>query len=93
MPAIGIALRADPWYRHPGFYVASMVVLAAMIEAIVFSLTPDGKWDARHNRGSESRTTGGWPNVLVAVAALFLGAMLMMSVLAIALESWFQSQG
>ncbi len=93
MPAIGIALRADPWYRHPGFYVASAVMLAAMLEAIVFTLTPDEKWDARHNTGSERRTAGGWPNVLVAVAALFLGAMLMMSVLAIALESWFRTHG
>ncbi|HRA79435.1 MAG TPA: TM2 domain-containing protein [Burkholderiaceae bacterium] len=89
LPAMGMALRADPWFRHPGFFFATVVVLVAMLEAIVFCLTPDAKWDARWNPRSARRPSSGWPAVLVAIAALMLGVTLMMSVLAIALETWF----
>lgn len=89
LPTIGLALRADPWYRHPGFFVAGLVVVVAMIEAIVFSLTPDEKWDARHNPGRPALTRGGWSNVLVAMASLMIGAVLLMSVMALAFETWF----
>jgi len=90
MPAIGLALRAEPWYRHPGFFVASLVVVAAMLEAIVFSLASDERWDARYNAGVARRSQGGWSNVFVAIAALLLGTVLLLSVLAIALETWFR---
>ncbi len=90
MPAIGLALRAEPWYRHPGFFVASLVVVVAMLEAIVFSLAPDERWDARYNAGAARRSQGGWSNVFVAIAALLLGTVLLLSVLAIALETWFR---
>ncbi|RPH59077.1 MAG: NINE protein [Burkholderiales bacterium] len=91
LPAMGIALRADPWFRHPGFFVATIVVLVAMLEAIVICLTPDARWDARHNPGSAQHSSSGWAVVLIAIAALMLGVTLMMSVLAIALETWFES--
>ncbi|MCO5108733.1 MAG: TM2 domain-containing protein [Burkholderiaceae bacterium] len=91
LPAMGIALRADPWYRHPGFFFAAAVALAAMLEAIVICLTPDPKWDAKHNPHSGRSSASGWPAVLVAMASLILGATLMMSVLAIALETLFTS--
>nr|WP_295383651.1 NINE protein [Pseudoxanthomonas sp.] len=91
LPAMGMALRADPWFRHPGFFFATIVVLVAMLEAIVFCLAPDAKWDARRNPGSARRSASGWMAVLVAIAALMLGVTLMMSVLAIALETWFET--
>ncbi|MCO5099935.1 MAG: TM2 domain-containing protein [Burkholderiaceae bacterium] len=90
MPAIGFALRAEPWYRHPGFFVAALVVVAAMLEAIGFSLVSDERWDARYNAGVARRSRGGWSNVFVAIAALLLGTVLLLSVLAIALETWFR---
>ena len=93
LPAMGIALRSEPWYRHPAFFVATLVALAAMLEAIVFCLTPDEKWDARHNPGSPRRSTSGWPEALVAIVALVLGATLLMSVMAIALEGWVRAMG
>ena len=89
LPAIGLALRADPWYRHPGFFIAALVVVAAMLEAILFSITPDERWDERHNRGVDRRSSGGWSNVFVAIAALMIGAVLLMAVLALALETLF----
>lgn len=89
LPAIGFALRAEPWYRHPGFFVASLVVVAAMLEAILFSITPDERWDARYNAQAARRSQGGWPNVFVAIAALLIGATLLMAVMALAFETMF----
>lgn len=91
LPALGVALRAEPWYRHPGFFLAAFVALAAMLEAIVFCLTPDAKWDALRNPASARQSSSGWGAVLIAIVALMLGATLMMSVMAIALETWFES--
>ncbi|HEY0879445.1 MAG TPA: NINE protein [Zeimonas sp.] len=93
LPAIGLALRADPWYRHPGFFVASLVVVLTMLEAVLFGITPNERWDERHNAGVSRRSHGGWPNVFVAIAALMIGAVLLMAVLALALETWFLPPG
>lgn len=89
LPAIGFALRAEPWFRHPGYFVASLVVVAAMLEAILFSLTPDDRWDARYNAGADRSSRAGWSNVFVAIVALMLGAILLISTMAIAFETWF----
>jgi len=100
LPAIGLALRSDPWYRHWGFFVAALVVVVAMAEAIAFSLYPDEQWDTRHNPGHEGRAPSGWlhapagwPHVFVAIAALLGGAILLISVMALALETWFLPPG
>ena len=89
---LGWSLQAEEWFRHPGFFIAAMVQVAALIEAIVFCLAPDERWDARWNAGSARRSASGWPAVLVAIAALVLGAILMMSVMAIALEGYFTAR-
>ena len=89
LPAIGWALRAPEWFRHPGFFVAALVVVVALAEAIVFALTPDEKWDLRRNAASGRRSASRWPTVMIAIVALMLGAALMMSVMAIALEGFF----
>ena len=93
MPAMGLAfaLGGEAWFRHPGFFVAAPVALVGMLEAILISLTPDGKWDARHNRGSGRRTETRWGPVFIAILSLMVGATLMMSVAAIALEAWFEA--
>ena len=93
MPAMGLAfaLGGDEWFRHPGFFVAALVALVAMLEAILISLTPDAKWDARHNAGSGITSANRWAPVFVAILSLMFGATLMMSVLAIALEAYFDS--
>jgi len=92
LPPLGWALQAEEWFRHPGFFAAAAVQVAALLESIVFCLAPDERWDARWNPGSARRSASGWPAVLVAIAALTLGAILTMSVLAIALEGYFASR-
>lgn len=92
LPLAGWALRADPWFRHPGFFLFSLMAVVTMIEAIVIGLTPDERWDARHNVGSGQTSANRWAPVLIAIVSLIGAAMLGMSVMAIALEGWFNAR-
>jgi TM2 domain-containing membrane protein YozV len=49
-------------------------MLAACIEALVIGLTPDEKWDARHNPASGRRSASGWGVALLLVSTLAVGA-------------------
>lgn len=92
MPAIGWALRTEPWFRQPGFFIFSLVVVVSLVEAIVIALTSDERWDQRHNAHSAHRSANRWAPVIVAVVALIVAAMLGMTVMAIALEGYFSSR-
>jgi hypothetical protein len=91
MPTLGLALASDDWIRHPAFFVALLVFVETMLEAILISLTRDERWDARWNADVSQRSDSRWGPVLVAIAALMLGATALMSVLAIALETYFSA--
>ena len=95
MPCLALAFASggDAWFRHPAFFVAVVPALISMLEAIVLSLTPDARWDALRNQASDRRSDNRWGPVLVAIASLMTGAMLMMSVMAIALEALFMPPG
>lgn len=92
MPLIGWALRTDPWFRQPGFFAFSLIVVITLVEAIVISLTPDARWDARLNANSGRVSANRWAPVFIAIASLIGAAMLGMSVMAIALEGWFNAR-
>jgi hypothetical protein len=92
LPALGWAARAEEWFREPAFFLSAGVALVGLVEAIVFCLTPDERWDARWNPRASRSSSSGWAPVLIAIAALMLGATLMMSVLAIALEGYFAAR-
>ena len=92
MPLIGWALRTDPWFRQPGFFAFSLIVVITLVEAIVISLTSDARWDARFNTNSGRVSANRWAPVFIAIASLIGAAMLGMSVMAIALEGWFNAR-
>ncbi len=64
---------------------------AAMLTAIIYALTPDAKWDARHNPGQAATSTG-WGAVLAAIAALMLGGAVLMGTIAFAGQRFFEWQ-
>ena len=68
-----------------------ITVTLGMLAAIVAALTPDEKWDARHNPQQPSRASG-WVAVLAAVAGLFLGATVLLSLVAFAGQRFFEWQ-
>lgn len=63
----------------------------AMLSAIVCGLTPDDKWNARHNpAGRTSRS--GWGAVIGVVLALMIGGGVLMATLAFSAQRFFEYQ-
>jgi hypothetical protein len=63
----------------------------AMLSAIVTGLTPDSRWDERHNTGLEPRATG-WGPVLGTIVALMAGGIVLMGTIAFAGQRFFEWQ-
>lgn len=57
-------------------------VLAGFLEALVIGLTPDDKWDARHNATSTHKSGSGWPLALALVLTLGVGAVALIATIA-----------
>lgn len=73
--------------------LGGLSVAAAALSAIVTGLTPDERWDVRHNAGRAGGTPpSGWGAVLGVIAALLVGATVLMSSLAFGLQRWFELQ-
>lgn len=68
-----------------------LLISQAMLTAIVWALTPDERWDARHNPGLEPRSTG-WGPVLAAVVALIVGGTVLIGTIAYAGQRYFEWQ-
>ena len=64
---------------------------AAMLSAIVYALTPDDRWAARHAPGRPPQATG-WLPVLGAAVALLLGASILMGTVAFGIQRFFEWQ-
>ncbi len=71
--------------------VLGLMISQGMLCAIVYGLTPDEKWAARHNPGQPPRDTG-WGPVLGVIAALLLGAAVLMGTIAFAGQKYFETQ-
>jgi hypothetical protein len=57
-------------------------VLVAIVEALVIGLTPDDKWDVRHNLASDRQSSSGWPLALVLVLTTGIGAIAVIATIA-----------
>jgi hypothetical protein len=60
-----------------------------MLAGVVAALTPDEKWDARHNPDLPGRSTG-WGAVLAAAVGLFVGATVLLSTIAFTGQRYFE---
>ncbi|MFT3820417.1 MAG: NINE protein [Rubrivivax sp.] len=63
---------------------------AAMLTAIVYGLTPDERWAARHAPGQPPQPTR-WGPVLGAMLALLLGGIALMSTIAFGFQKLFET--
>jgi hypothetical protein len=88
---IPLLIGVRNWYQSPAFFVLMAPVVAGFIEALVLALMPDEKFDARFNASGARRNSSGWDAVLVAIATLMIGATVLMTVLALLLQTIFES--
>lgn len=68
-----------------------VMVAQAMLAAILYGLTPDERWDARHNPGQPVHATR-WGPVLGVIASLMVGAAVLMATIAFSGQRYFEYQ-
>ncbi len=71
--------------------VLGLMISLAMLNAIVYGLTSDEKWAARHAPGQPPQSTG-WIPVLGVIVALLLGAAVLMGTVAFGMQHFFEWQ-
>jgi hypothetical protein len=72
-------------HNQPAFFLSVLFILSALsgfIEALVIGLTPDEKWDAKHNAQSGKQSSSGWPVVLLIVFTTAGGAIAVIAAIA-----------
>ncbi|OGB26418.1 MAG: hypothetical protein A3I66_00945 [Burkholderiales bacterium RIFCSPLOWO2_02_FULL_57_36] len=57
-------------------------ILIGFLEALVLGLTPDEKWDARHNLDSGRQSSSRWPLAILLVLTLGVGTTALIATLA-----------
>jgi hypothetical protein len=67
------------------------VLAATMLNAIIYGLMPDEKWDARFNSNRPSWRSG-WAAIIGVLLALSLGATALMATIAFAAQRYFEFQ-
>lgn len=91
MLAFGVDDAAAPWLLPLG----GLSIVAGMLAAILSGLSSDERWDARHNPGApagQGTPPGGWLAVLGVIAALLIGATLLLSSITFTLQRYFEAQ-
>ena len=68
-----------------------LMISWAMLCAVIYALTPDERWDARHNPGRGVTPTR-WGPILAAIAALLLGGTALMGTVAYGGQKFFEWQ-
>ena len=81
------------WWDSPPFLLLIIPITAGFIEALVFALTTDEKFDARYNARSGQKTQTGWNAVIVAIVTTFLGGTVMMFGLAMIVVHVYTAMG
>jgi TM2 domain len=71
--------------------ILGLMLTVGALSAIVIGLTPDERWDARHNPGQPVQATR-WVPVLGAITALLLGGAVLMGTIAFGGQRFFEWQ-
>lgn len=78
--ALAMHLKPSPLLFCP------LSVFAGFIATLVIGLTPDQKWDARHNPSSCRQSNSGWAVILIVIATFFIGTTLLIAAIARAFD-------
>ena len=70
--------------------ILGLVLAIAMVTALVYGLTPDERWNARYNEGAARQHETSWATILGVIAALVLGAGILMATIAFSAQRYFE---
>ena len=76
------------WVLMP---LLGLMLSIAMLQGIIWGLTPDERWDQRHNAGRHGKASG-WGAVIGVVACLMVGGACLMTTIAFSAQRYFESQ-
>lgn len=76
------------WLLIPLF---GLMLSIAMFSGIIYGLTPDERWNAKHNPGKSVRPSG-WPVVVGVVICLLIGGASLMATIAFSAQRYFESE-
>ncbi len=69
------------------------MLAATMLTAIVYGLTSDARWQARHGGApTEATTPSHWPTIAAVVIALAVGATVTMATIAFTAQRYFETR-
>lgn len=69
-----------------------LALAAAMLSAILYGLTPDERWHARHNPHEPAPERSGWGAVIGVALSLLIGAGVLMATIAFSGQRYFEHQ-
>jgi len=69
--------------------IGGVIVAVAMLNAILYGLTPDERWDRRF---AQAGSRSGWGAVIGVILALMLGAGVLMATIAFSGQRYFEYQ-
>jgi hypothetical protein len=72
----GIGHAPNPFWVLLPLLVSAMT---ACLEALIIGLTPDEKWDARHNAGSGRQSASSWPLAVLLVVTMLVGTTMLIA--------------
>jgi hypothetical protein len=68
-----------------------LMLSVSMLTAIVYGLTPDDKWNAKHNPVAAAPASG-WGAVIAVVLALLMGGTVLMATIAFSAQRYFENE-
>ena len=80
LPAAGLVYGLG--HAPNPFWVLLPVIVSWLVgfgEALALGLTPDEKWDARHNAGSGRRSSSHWFVILLVVLTMLVGTTVLIA--------------
>jgi TM2 domain-containing membrane protein YozV len=83
LPIAGLVYGAG--HASNAFYVLLPLIVSCIvgfIEALAIGLTPDERWDAKHNPGAARASHSRWPLALLLVLTMLVGATALIATIA-----------
>jgi TM2 domain-containing membrane protein YozV len=90
---LGLTRLYPVWWDSPPFLILIVPITAGFIEALVFALMADEKFDAKYNPGSGIATRTGWNAVIAAIVTTFVGGSVLMFGIALIVVHVYTAMG
>jgi len=71
--------------------ILGLMIVSATLTGIIYGLTSDADWNAKHNPGQAIRASG-WAVIIAVIASVMVGGICLMSTIAFSAQRYFENQ-